>query len=124
MSDYGEGYSDGYEAAQKDQALQFRPGTELPKEPEALNDIAEMLYLPSGSTAAEIVEEVGRRWADGIHSCGTRCQRTLCVQRRELREAWHLLNVLQANLRDDGPTWPRVYEWLDRNEAFRPENEH
>lgn len=89
---------------------------------EALNDIAEMLYLPSGSTAAEIVEGVGRRWAHGIHSCGPQCQRTLCVQRRELREAWHLLNVLQANMRDDGPTWPRVNEWLARNEILRPEN--
>ena len=41
---------------------------------------------------------------------------------RELSEAWHLLNVLSANMMDDGPTWPRVLEWLRRNEKFRPEN--
>ncbi len=41
---------------------------------------------------------------------------------RELTEAWHLLNVLSLNMMDDGPTWPRVLEWLRRNEQFRPEN--
>jgi len=41
---------------------------------------------------------------------------------RELTEAWHLLNVLCLNMMDDGPTWPRVLEWLRRNEQFRPEN--
>jgi hypothetical protein len=42
---------------------------------------------------------------------------------RELREAWHLLSVLSANMLDDGPTWPRVLEWLRRNEQYRPVNE-
>ena len=41
---------------------------------------------------------------------------------RELTEAWHLLDVLCLNIMDDGPTWPRVLEWLRRNEQFRPEN--
>jgi hypothetical protein len=38
---------------------------------------------------------------------------------RELSEAWHLLNVLSANLMDNGPTWPRVLEWLKRNDSCR-----
>jgi hypothetical protein len=42
---------------------------------------------------------------------------------RELTEAWHLLNVLSLNMMDDGPTWPRVLEWLRRNEQYRPANE-
>jgi hypothetical protein len=42
--------------------------------------------------------------------------------KRELSEAWHLLNVLSLNLMDDGPTWPRALEWLRRNKQFRPEN--
>jgi hypothetical protein len=41
---------------------------------------------------------------------------------RELTEAWHLLNVLSLNMMDDGPTWPRVLEWLRRNEQYRPAN--
>jgi|694.fasta_scaffold35019_18 hypothetical protein len=41
---------------------------------------------------------------------------------RELAEAWHLLNVLCLNMMDDGPTWPRVLEFLRRNERFCPEN--
>jgi hypothetical protein len=41
---------------------------------------------------------------------------------KELAEAWHLLNVLSANMMDDGPTWPRVIEWLERNEKCRPTN--
>ena len=40
----------------------------------------------------------------------------------EMAEAWHLLNVLSSNLLDDGPTWPRVLEWLIRNESFSPQN--
>lgn len=39
----------------------------------------------------------------------------------EMMEAWHLLNVLCLNIMDDGPTWPRVLEWLRRNEQFRPD---
>lgn len=41
----------------------------------------------------------------------------------ELYEAWHLLNVLSANMMDDGPTWPRVLEWLERNKSFRPKSD-
>lgn len=37
-----------------------------------------------------------------------------------LREAWHLLSVLSMNMMDDGPTWPRVLEWLKRNESYKP----
>ena len=44
------------------------------------------------------------------------------LQNCELIEAWHLMNVLSANLMDEGPTWPRVLEWLARNEAYRPAN--
>jgi hypothetical protein len=43
------------------------------------------------------------------------------INQRELSQAWHLLNVLCLNMMDDGPTWPRVLEWLRRNEQFRPE---
>jgi len=41
-------------------------------------------------------------------------------QEREMSDAWTMLNVLSANLMDNGPTWPRVLEWLKRNEAYRP----
>ena len=40
----------------------------------------------------------------------------------EMAEAWHLLNVLSSNLLDYGLTWPRVLEWLRRNESFSPQN--
>ena len=48
--------------------------------------------------------------------------RTDKAAHHELTEAWHLLSVLSANLMDDGPSWPRVLEWLHRNESFRPAN--
>lgn len=49
-------------------------------------------------------------------------QETMSDHEKELAEAWHLLNVLSANLMDDGPTWPRVTEWIARNEKYCPEN--
>ena len=41
---------------------------------------------------------------------------------KELQEAWHLLSVLAINILDDGPTWPRVLEWLKRNGEYKPKN--
>lgn len=53
--------------------------------------------------------------------CEYRCD--IAEIERELSEAWHLLNVLSLNMMDDGPTWPRVLEWLRRNEQYRPAND-
>ena len=50
---------------------------------EALNDIADVLGMPTGSTSSQIAEAVESRWAAGIHSCGDNCKRTACVLRRE-----------------------------------------
>lgn len=52
---------------------------------EALNDIAEVLDMPTGATAAEIVEAASNRWANGIHTCHERCTRERCVERRKLK---------------------------------------
>jgi hypothetical protein len=41
---------------------------------------------------------------------------------QQMTEAWHILSVLSSNLLDDGPTWPRALEWLDKNIKFRPVN--
>lgn len=41
--------------------------------------------------------------------------------RKEMQDAFQMLRVLSDNLMDDGPTWPRVLEWLTRNEKFKPE---
>lgn len=52
---------------------------------EALNDIADVLDMPTGATAAEIVERARNRWANGLHTCGERCTRERCVERRKLK---------------------------------------
>lgn len=39
---------------------------------------------------------------------------------KEMTDAWTMLNMLSANIMDDGPTWPRVLEWLKRNDEYRP----
>jgi hypothetical protein len=66
-------------------------------------------------TIGELCESCG--WAMRLPDEPCRCE-----LERELAEARHLLNVLCLNMMDDGPTWPRVLEFLRRNERFRPEN--
>jgi hypothetical protein len=62
-------------------------------------------------------------WKRGAAARKEQC-RNLARERDEslaqLSEAWHLLSVLSANMLDDGPSWPRVLEWLARNEEHRP----
>lgn len=52
---------------------------------EALNDIADVLDMPTGATSAEIVKQARNRWSDGIHSCHDHCMRERCVERRNLK---------------------------------------
>lgn len=54
---------------------------------EALNDIADMLDMPTGSTSIQIVKAAGKEWANGIHTCHDQCPRAMCVLRRE-RDEW------------------------------------
>jgi hypothetical protein len=63
---------------------------------EALNNIADMLDMPTGSTPAEIVKMAGNRWARGIHTCHDQCTRQMCVIRRERDVAISALNALRA----------------------------
>ena len=66
---------------------------------EALNDIADVLNMPTGATAAEIVQKARDRWANGIHTCHERCTRERCVERRKLkamREALETVIVLAS----------------------------
>jgi len=52
---------------------------------EALNDIADVLDMPTGATSAEIVKKARNRWANGIHTCHDRCSRERCVERRKMK---------------------------------------
>ena len=45
---------------------------------EALNDIADVLEMPTGATAAEIVKAARNRWASGIHTYHERYHREKC----------------------------------------------
>ena len=72
---------------------------------EALNDIADVLNMPTGATAAEIVQKARDRWANGIHTCHERCTRERCVERRKLkamREALEAANECLALIEDVG----------------------
>ena len=52
---------------------------------EALNDIADVLDMPTGATAADIVRTARNRWATGIHTCSDNCTRERCVERRKMK---------------------------------------
>ena len=72
---------------------------------EALNDIADVLNMPTGATAAEIVQKARDRWANGIHTCHERCTRERCVERRKLkamREALKAADECLALIEDVG----------------------
>ena len=72
---------------------------------EALNDIADVLDMPTGATAAEIVERARNRWANGIHTCHERCTRERCVERRKLktmREALDFVKMLLETVKGGG----------------------
>lgn len=74
--------------------------------------------------ARELEREVGD-WR-GKSAERTAIAKALLIERdsarAEMSEAFLLLSVLSANLMDDGPTWPRVLDWLFRNEAHKPAN--
>ena len=38
-----------------------------------------------------------------------------------LQEAWQIINVLHLNAMDQGDSWPRALEWLEKWEEFKPE---
>ena len=72
---------------------------------EALNDIADVLDMPTGATAAEIVERARNRWANGLHTCHERCTRERCVERRKLktmREALDFVKMLLETVKGGG----------------------
>lgn len=72
---------------------------------EALNDIADVLDMPTGATAAEIAERARNRWANGIHTCHDHCTRERCVERRRMkamREALEAADECLALIEDVG----------------------
>lgn len=72
---------------------------------EALNDIADVLDMPTGATSAEIVKKARNRWANGIHTCHDKCSRERCVERRRIRsmrEALEAADECLALIEDAG----------------------
>lgn len=50
---------------------------------EALDDIADLLDMPTGATPTKIVKAARKEWANGIHTCHDQCPRAMCALRRE-----------------------------------------
>ncbi|MFO0201961.1 MAG: hypothetical protein ACK528_02415 [Alphaproteobacteria bacterium] len=61
---------------------------------EALSDIADVLNMPTGATAADIVKKARNRWASGIHTCHDKCTRERCVERRKMKTMQYALEYI------------------------------
>jgi hypothetical protein len=101
--------------------------------PERVRDVVEQLAESSQreESLAEYADELAAGLPVGMlpkdvenlrHANGIFAQQVFCLE-QQMTEAWHILSVLSSNLLDDGPTWPRALEWLDKNDEFRPHNQ-
>jgi hypothetical protein len=55
------------------------------------------------------------------HANGIFAQQVFDLE-QQMTEAWYILSALSSNSLDDGPTWSRALEWLDKNDDFRTKN--
>lgn len=65
---------------------------------EALNDIADLLDMPTGASPADIAQAAKNKWASGIHSCHDHCQRPICILRRERDQLTALVGTIRQYL--------------------------
>jgi len=101
--------------------------------PERVRDLVQQ--LAETSRREESLEQYADELAAGLpvgmlpkdvenlrHANGVFAQQVFNLE-QQMTEAWRILSVLSSNLLDDGPTWPRALEWLDKNIEFRPHNQ-
>jgi uncharacterized protein (UPF0147 family) len=100
--------------------------------PERVRDVVEQLAESSQreESLAEYADELAAGLPVGMlpkdvenlrHANGIFAQQVFDLE-QQMTKAWHILSALSSNSLDDGPTWSRALEWLDKNDDFRTKN--